>query len=442
MPVDILMPALSPTMEKGNLIQWLKAVGDPVRAGDVLAEIETDKATMEVEAAVDGVLIGIAVPAGSIDVPVNQRIGALAADGETAEVLNAPPPAVPAESSLPIDVLETTPAPVTNPSNGQDHSRVFASPIARRLMAEAGIKAEDVTASGPHGRIVERDVKQAIEARAAKTKVETPDKPEAADSAGVPSAAVPAHAAAEADQRVKTLFEPGSFEEVAHDSMRLTIARRLSEAKRTVPHFYLTADCEIDRLIALRHQLNDAAPQLRGGTRAYKLSINDFIIRALALALHRVPDANVTFTESALLRHRHADIGVAVAIAGGLMTPVVRMAETKTIAVISNEVKELAGRARTRSLRPDEYQGGTASVSNLGMYGVRDFAAIINPPQASILAVGAGEERVVVREGKPEVRTMITATLSVDHRAIDGATGSELLSAFKALIEQPMTMLV
>ncbi|MBN9549582.1 MAG: pyruvate dehydrogenase complex dihydrolipoamide acetyltransferase [Alphaproteobacteria bacterium] len=440
MPVDILMPALSPTMEKGNLIQWLKAVGDPVRAGDVLVEIETDKATMEVEAAVDGVLISIAVPAGSIDVPVNQTIGALAADGETVEAVPATAPAAPAESSLPIILPEAAPAAST--SNGQDQGRVFASPIARRLMAQAGIRAADVTATGPHGRIVERDVKQAIEARAVEAKVEIPGKPAVADIAAAPSAAIPAQAPAEADARLKNLFELGSFEEVAHDAMRLTIARRLSEAKRTVPHFYLTADCEIDGLMVLRQQFNDAAPTLREGARAYKLSVNDFVLRALALALHRVPDANVSFTEGALLRHRHADIGVAVAIPGGLMTPIIRKAETKTLAAISNEIKELAARARTRSLRPGEYQGGTASVSNLGMYGVRDFAAIINPPQASILAVGAGEERVVARNGKPEVRTLITVTLSVDHRAIDGATGAELLSAFKALIEQPMTMLV
>ncbi|TPJ72896.1 pyruvate dehydrogenase complex dihydrolipoamide acetyltransferase [Mesorhizobium sp. B2-7-1] len=442
MPVDILMPALSPTMEKGNLIQWLKAVGDPVRAGDVLAEIETDKATMEVEAAVDGVLISIAVPAGSIDVPVNQTIGALAADGETVEAVSATAQAAPAEPSMPIVLPEAVPAPAASMSNGQDEGRVFASPIARRLMAQAGIEAAHVTATGPHGRIVERDVKQAIEARAAKAKAEIPGKPAVADIPAAPSAAIPAQSLAEADARLKNLFEPGSFEEVAHDSMRLTIARRLSEAKRTVPHFYLTADCEIDALAALRRQFNEAAPTHRDGARAYRLSVNDFVIRALALALHRVPDANVSFTEGALLRHRHADIGVAVAIPGGLMTPIVRKAETKTLAVISNEIKELAARARTRSLRPDEYQGGTASVSNLGMYGVRDFAAIINPPQASILAVGAGEERVVARDGKPEVRTLMTVTLSVDHRAIDGATGAELLSAFKALIEQPMTMLV
>ncbi|WP_137931558.1 pyruvate dehydrogenase complex dihydrolipoamide acetyltransferase [Mesorhizobium comanense] len=439
MPIDILMPALSPTMEKGNLIQWLKAVGDPVRAGDVLAEIETDKATMEVEAAVDGVLVSIAIPAGSVDVPVNRMIGVLAADGET--VAPATAPAVPDEPSLPIVLPEPAPASSTSASDARD-GRVFASPIARRLMAQAGIDASGITGSGPHGRIVERDVTRAIDALAAAARAEATGKPSPAGAPAAPSPAIPAQAPTEAGTGMKALFEPGSFEEVAHDAMRLTIARRLSESKRTVPHFYLTADCEIDALIALRGQFNDAAPKLRDGTRAYKLSINDFVIRALALALHRVPDANVSFTESALLRHRHADIGVAVAIPGGLMTPIVRKAETKTLAVISNEMKELAARARTRFLRPDEYQGGTASVSNLGMHGVRDFAAIINPPQASILAIGASEQRVVARDGKPEVRTLVTATLSVDHRAIDGAAGAELLSAFKALMEQPMTMLV
>jgi pyruvate dehydrogenase E2 component (dihydrolipoamide acetyltransferase) len=223
--------------------------------------------------------------------------------------------------------------------------------------------------------------------------------------------------------------------------MRLTIARRLSESKRTIPHFYLSADCAIDSLLSLRQQFNDAAPSGRDGERAYRLSVNDFVIRALALALNQVPDANVSFSETSLLRHRHADVGVAVAIAGGLMTPIVRHAETKSIATISNEIKELAARAKTRRLKPEEYQGGTASVSNLGMYGVRDFAAIVNPPQASILAVGAGQQRMVVTDGKPAVATMMTVTLSVDHRAIDGASAAELLSAFKTLIENPITML-
>ena len=438
MPIDILMPALSPTMEKGNLIQWLKAVGDPVRAGDVLAEIETDKATMEVEATADGVLVSIAVPAGSIDVPVNQAIGAL-----TTEDDKTPAPVAEAGPAAQAALSETPAVAVLEPANGHDGGRIFASPIARRLMAEAGIEARDLTGTGPHGRILERDVKLALEARAVRAvPVETARAPAPADlPAARPQAAV-AQAPAEADGRIRSLFEPGSFEEVPHNSMRLTIARRLSEAKRTVPHFYLSADCALDALLALRRQFNEAAPTGGDGTRGYRLSVNDFIVRALALALNRVADANVSFTEGALLRHRHADIGIAVAIPGGLMTPIVRKAETKTLAAISNEIKDLATRAKARSLKPDEYQGGTASISNLGMYGVRDFAAIINPPQASILAVGAGEERVVAKNGKAEVCTMMTVRLSVDHRAVDGATGAELLSAFKALIEEPMAMLV
>ena len=430
MPIDILMPALSPTMEKGNLIQWLKVVGDKVRAGDILAEIETDKATMEVEASTDGVLHSIVVPAGTADVAVNRLIGSLATEDE----LQAPATGSPATSGAQAaheDAAHVTPQ--ASPSmNGSDAGRVFASPIARRLMAEARLEPASLAGSGPNGRILERDVNAAIAEREAATKTETPRQAEVAVSS-VERFSSP-------DERA--LFEPGSYVEVPHDQMRLTIARRLLEAKRSVPHFYLSADCVIDSLMALRMQFNNAAPTSADGSRTYKLSLNDFIIRALALALKQVPDANVSFTESSLLRHGSADIGVAVAVPDGLMTPIVRHAETKTLATISNEVKELAGRARFRRLKPQEYQGGTASVSNLGMYGVRDFAAIINPPQASILAIGVAEQRMIVRDGAPAVGTVMSVTLSADHRAIDGATGAELLSAFKALIERPMAMLV
>ncbi len=430
MPIDILMPALSPTMEKGNLIQWLKAVGDKVRAGDILAEIETDKATMEVEAAADGTLVSIVVPAGTADVAVNRLIGSLAAEGETAA------PAIPLTATNGTQVAQPAPLTVETQQspvmNGSDAGRIFASPIARRLMAEAKLDPASLTGSGPRGRILERDVNDALAAREAAAKSETTHQAEPLEPSAEKSTS----------SGVKALFEAGSYVEVPHDQMRLTIAHRLLEAKRTIPHFYLSADCTIDAMLALREQFNDAAPKTADGAIAYKLSLNDFVIRALALALRQVPDANVSFTESSLLRHASADIGVAVAIPGGLMTPIVRRAETKTLSAISNEVKDLAARAKIRKLKPEEYQGGTASVSNLGIYGVRDFAAIINPPQASILAVGGSEQRMIVRDGAPVVATVMSVTLSVDHRAIDGATGAQLLSAFKALVERPMAMLV
>lgn len=440
MPIDILMPALSPTMEKGNLVQWLKAVGDKVCAGDALVEIETDKATMEVQAAADGVLLSIVVPMGTRDIAVNQLIGSIAAEGESVGKPGDPSrfAAPTTDASLPANAPVLTHAPAVPAINGADAGRIFASPIARRLMVEAGLDPATVAGSGPRGRILERDIGAAL--AAARTAVAAAHgEAKSNEPHAEPVQRLPALSD---DGRVRALFEAGSYVEAPHDSMRLTIARRLSEAKLTVPHFYLSADCAIDALLALRQQFNDAAPASRDGERAYRLSVNDFVIRALALALMQVPDANVSFTETAMLRHARADIAVAVAVPGGLMTPIVRGAETKTLAAISNEVKELAARARSRQLRPDEYQGGTSSVSNLGMYGVKDFAAIVNPPQASILAVGKGEQRVIARDGAPAVATLMSVTLSADHRAIDGATGAQLLSAFKALIERPMATLV
>jgi pyruvate dehydrogenase E2 component (dihydrolipoamide acetyltransferase) len=433
-------------MEKGNLIQWLKTVGDPVRSGEVLAEIETDKATMEVEALADGVLSRILVPAGTQDVAVSQVIGLMTTKDEVSPTRSD---SLPAKTSAIVSSSATTAtvAPVsggvrplakaTPKPNGHGIGRIFASPIARRLMSEAGLNATSLIGTGPRGRILERDVSAALATRVIdeKAKRELEEHPSKAALAE-PSAPELAH-----DIKLEASFEGGSFVEVPHDPMRLTIARRLSESKRMIPHFYLSAECIIDSLLSLRQQFNDAAPSRPDGERAYRLSVNDFVIRALALALNQVPDANVSFSETALLRHRHADIGVAVAITGGLMTPIVRRAETKSIATISNEIKELAARAKTRRLKLEEYQGGTASVSNLGMYGVRDFAAIVNPPQASILAVGAGTRRLVVTNDKPAVATVMIVTLSVDHRAIDGASAAELLSAFKALIENPMTIL-
>jgi pyruvate dehydrogenase E2 component (dihydrolipoamide acetyltransferase) len=445
MPIDIVMPAFAPTMEKGNLIQWLKAVGDPVRSGEVLAEIETDKATMEVEASADGVLSRILVAAGTQDVAVSQVIGLMTTEDEASpgrsDSLPAETPTAIASSSAAIAAVAPGSGAVpplaktASKPNGHGIDRIFASPIARRLMSEGGLNASSLIGTGPRGRILERDVSAALAARA--TDAKTKEELATATPTAAPSAPEMVH-----DSKLRALFEAGSFVEVPHDPMRLTIARRLSESKRMIPHFYLSAECIIDSLLSLRQQFNDAAPSRPDGERAYRLSVNDFVIRALALALNQVPDANVSFSETSLLRHRHADIGVAVAIAGGLMTPIVRHAETKSIAAISNEIKELAARAKTRRLKPEEYQGGTASVSNLGMYGVRDFAAIVNPPQASILAVGAGTRRMVVTNDKPAVATIMIVTLSVDHRAIDGASAAELLSAFKALIENPVTILV
>jgi len=456
MPINILMPALSPTMEKGNLAKWLKKEGDAVKSGDILAEIETDKATMEVEAVDEGVLAKIVVPEGTSDVPVNDVIAVLAAEGEDPKAVSvsggtpakeapkeaakepakaeAPkaeePKAEPARAEAPAPAAKAGPAPVA------DGNRVFASPLARRLAKEAGIDIAAIAGSGPHGRVVERDVKSALAGGA---------KPAAAAAPGAAPAPKTAPAPAPAgmgDEQVKKLFEPGSYEEVPHDSMRKTIARRLTESKQTIPHFYLSVDCELDALLTLREQINAAAPKDKDGKPAYKVSVNDFVIKALALSLMRVPDANVSWTDSAMLRHKQADVGVAVSIPGGLITPVVRKAETKSLSTISNEMKDYAARARARKLKPEEYQGGSTAVSNLGMFGIRDFSAVINPPHATILAVGAGEKRVIVKNDAPAVATVMTVTLSTDHRAVDGALGAELIAAFKQLIENPMGLLV
>ena len=441
MPINILMPALSPTMEKGTIARWLKKEGDSIKSGDVIAEIETDKATMEVEAVDEGVLAKILVPDGTADVPVNQLIGIIAADGEDVAAVAAgggapaAAAAAPAASApAPVAAVAPVAAPTASaptasaPAAG---ARVFASPLARRIAKDAGLDLTVVSGTGPHGRIVERDVKAAI---AGGVKA----APAAAPAPQAPRAAAPV---AMGDEQIKKFYVPGSYEEIPHDSMRKTIARRLVEAKQTIPHFYLTVDCDLDKLLALREEINKAAPSV-DGKPAYKVSVNDFVIKGMALALMRVPDANVTWTEGAMLKHRTADVGVAVSIPGGLITPVVRSAEKKSLSTISNEMKDYAARARARKLRPDEYQGGTSAVSNLGMFGIKHFSAVINPPHATILAVGAGEQRVVVKNGQPAVATVMSVTLSTDHRAVDGALGAELIAAFKQLIENPMSMLV
>ncbi len=458
---NILMPALSPTMEKGNLARWLKKEGDTVKSGDVIAEIETDKATMEVEAVDEGVLSKILVAEGTADVPVNQPIAFIAGEGEEGSDREPPgsqkkaPPKEenkedaassvpsakasqeargPSETPKPASQDARAPAPASK-TNDHAADRVFASPLARRLAKEGGLDLAAIKGSGPHGRVVERDVVAARESGAAKATA-----PAAASS---PSSVAPATAPATgmSDATVKKLFAPDSFEEIPHDGMRKTIARRLVEAKQTIPHFYLSLDCEIDALLALREQINKQAPQKEGKPR-WKISVNDFVIKALALALRDVPDANVTWTEGAMLKHKHADIGVAVSIPGGLITPVIARAEEKPLSLIATEMIDLAGRARQRKLKPQEYQGGTSAVSNLGMFGIKNFSAVINPPHATILAVGAGEDRVIVRGGQPAVAKLMSVTLSTDHRAVDGALGAELLSAFKSMIENPMRMLV
>jgi pyruvate dehydrogenase E2 component (dihydrolipoamide acetyltransferase) len=450
MPINILMPALSPTMEKGNLAKWLKKEGDKIKPGDVIAEIETDKATMEYEAVDEGTLAKIVVPEGAADVPVNQLIAVMATEGEDVKSAaagagkGAAPAAASQPAPAPAQQTPTPAAPQQAPARAEQaqapraaapqartngHGRVFASPLARRLARDAGIDVAMIAGTGPHGRVVARDV---ATAKAGGVALRAP--------AGAPAAPLPIQPPS--DDKIRALFEPGSYEVVPHDNMRKIIARRLVEAKQTIPHFYLTITCTIDKLLAAREDINTVARKGEDGKPAWKLSVNDFVIKAMALALMRVPDANVTWTESGMLKHKHADIGVAVAIPGGLMTPVIRHAETKTLIDISSEMKDLATRARNRRLKPEEYQGGSTAISNLGMYGVREFAAVINPPHATILAVGSGEQRPIVRAGKIEIATQMTVTLSTDHRAVDGALGAELLDAFRTFVENPVGMVV
>jgi pyruvate dehydrogenase E2 component (dihydrolipoamide acetyltransferase) len=447
MPINILMPALSPTMEKGNLAKWLKKEGDKVKSGDVIAEIETDKATMEVEAVDEGTIAKILVPEGTADVPVNDIIAILAGDGEDvkaaasgggsaapkpATVPAAPAPAVAAAAAPAPQAAKAPPPPAAAPApaaQANGHGRIFSSPLARRLAKDAGIDLSRITGTGPHGRVIARDVEGAKSGKGLKA-------PAAAQGAA------PAIAPAMSDQQILALFEPGSYEIVPHDGMRRTIAQRLTAATQSIPTFYLTIDCDIGRLLDAREQINAAAPKDKEKKPLYKLSVNDFVIKALAVALQQVPDCNVSWTEAGMVKHRHSDVGVAVAMPGGLITPIIRNAESKSLSTISNEMKDLAARARTRKLKPQEYQGGTTSVSNLGMYGISHFTAVINPPQSTILAVGASEERAVVRNGKIEAAHIMSATLSCDHRAIDGALGAELIGAFRRLIENPVMMMV
>ncbi len=441
MPIKILMPALSPTMETGNLTKWNVKVGDAVKSGTILAEIETDKATMEVEAVDEGIVAKLVVAEGAADVPVNAVIAVLAEEGEdvaaAAAAADGPAPAAKADAPKAEEKAEAPKAEAAKPEAPKaepakaDGERVFASPLARRVAKEKGVDLKSVKGSGPKGRIILRDVDSAEAAPKS-----------AAPAAAAPQAAAPAPKPAGASDDVTLkLFDPASYELIPHDGMRKTIARRLTESKQTVPHFYVTVDVELDALLELRKQINDAAPTTDGKPH-YKVSVNDMVIKAYALALKAVPDAHVSWTDGGMLKHKFADVGVAVSIPGGLITPIVRHADQKSLSAISNEVKDLAKRAKDRKLKPEEYQGGTTSVSNLGMFGVKDFAAVINPPHATILAVGAGEQRPVVKGGQLAVATVMSVTLSTDHRAVDGALGAELLKAFKGFIEKPMSMLV
>ncbi len=424
MPIEILMPALSPTMEEGTLAKWLVKEGDTVASGDLLAEIETDKATMEFEAVDEGVIGKIMVADGTAGVAVNTLLAVILEDGETAaDIGSAPAAAAPAAAPTADAPAAATPAPAAPTKNG---TRVFATPLARRIAADKGLDLASVTGSGPHGRIVKADVEAAT--------------PGAAQAAAL-TAAAPAPAAAMAtgpstDAVLKT-YADRPHKEVALDGMRKIIAARLTEAKQTVPHFYLRRDIQLDALMAFRKQLNT---QLE--PRGVKLSVNDFIIKACALALQQVPEANAVWAGDRTLQFEKSDVAVAVAIEGGLFTPVLQNAEMKSLSALSAEMKDLATRARDRKLAPHEYQGGSFAISNLGMFGIDNFDAIINPPHAAILAVGAGTKKPIVgKDGELSVGIVMSVTLSVDHRVIDGALGANLLNAIKDNLEAPMTML-
>ncbi|HTK35457.1 MAG TPA: pyruvate dehydrogenase complex dihydrolipoamide acetyltransferase [Caulobacteraceae bacterium] len=421
---DILMPALSPTMEEGKLSKWNIKPGDTVEAGQVIAEIETDKATMEVEAVDEGVVDAILVPEGTDGVKVNTPIARLKGEGEAASSAPAPlqsttptaPPPQAVEQKPAAPPASSAPAPPK--TNGS--ARVFASPLARRIAAQKGVDLSAVKGSGPHGRIVKADVEGA--------------KP------GAPRPAAATAAGPAAVSQVKSLEQlgipPGSYDLVPLDGMRKTIARRLTESFRDIPHFPLSIDLEIDRLLEARGKINAALEK-----SGVKVSVNDLLIKASAMALKAVPDANASFTAEGIAKHHHADVAVAVAIDGGLITPIIREAENRSLADISKAMKDLAARARDRKLKPEEFQGGTFSLSNLGMFGIKNFASIINEPQGMILSVGAGEERPVVRKGQLAVATVMSVTLTCDHRVVDGATGAKWIQAFKTYVEDPITML-
>jgi pyruvate dehydrogenase E2 component (dihydrolipoamide acetyltransferase) len=434
MATNILMPALSPTMTEGTLARWLKKEGEAVKAGDVIAEIETDKATMEVEAVDEGVLGKILVADGTEGVKVNEPIAVLVEAGEAVPSAAAPPPApkpVPAaapESPKAAAPAPAAPAPVAN-GHAHGDERIFASPLARRMAAQAGIALASLKGSGPNGRIVKADIEAA---RGGAVPVAAPAP------VATPVAAAPAPAPKPAAAPAPVITAPHRL--MPNSGMRKTIARRLTEAKQTIPHFYVSVDIDIDPLLKLRSELN--AKSAKDGPGAYRLSVNDFIIKAAALTLRRIPTVNASYTEENVILYDDVDISVAVSIPDGLITPIIRRADQKGLASISNEMKDLAARAKSGKLKLEEFQGGGFSISNMGMYGVSEFAAVINPPQAGILAVAAGQQRAVVKNGALAIATMMTCTLSVDHRVVDGALGAEWLAAFKAIVEEPLSLML
>ena len=447
MPIEITMPALSPTMEEGNLAKWLVNEGDSVSPGDVIAEIETDKATMEVEAVDEGTIAKIFVDAGTEGVKVNQVIAVMAEDGEdVASAASAAPATTTAATPEPAPNTPpaTTSAPVA-PALSEEYknkatpvapngaTRVFASPLARRIAEQNGIDLATISGTGPNGRIVKADVEG---------KPATAPSVVDAAGAGTTTADAPTMSSGPSDDAVLALYNEDEYEVLPHDGMRRTIAARLTESTQTIPAYYLNVDCRLDDLLALRKQINSAAPKGEDDKAVYRVSVNDFIIKAMALALRDVPMANASWTSGARILHKHSDVGVAVAIPDGLITPIVRQAELKALSQISNEVKDMAGRAKDKKLKPEEYQGGSTAVSNLGMFGVSNFTSIVNPPQASIVSIGAGEQKPVVDNGELVVGTVMAATFAFDHRVIDGALGARLASAFRGYIEKPMSMLV
>lgn len=428
MPTQILMPALSPTMTEGTLTRWLKKEGDTIKAGQVIAEIETDKATMEVEAVDEGKLLKILIPGGAQGIKVNTPIAVLAEDGEeglTADAALAKlgSPAAPDKKELVAPekseaLAKTSTAPTTVSHAATKTDRIFASPLAKRLAELSGVDLKQVRGTGPNGRIVKADV-EAAKKNGSPVSSSRSSAPSATPQGGV-------------DARDYATKLGMAFEAFPNSGVRKVIARRLTEAKQQIPHFYLTIDCEIDELLGLRKKINEATGN--------KISVNDCVIRAVALAMKKVPAANASWTDDAILQYKDIDVSVAVATPNGLITPIIKKADTKSLAQISSEMKDLAVRARDGKLRPEEFQGGGFSVSNLGMYGIREFSAIINPPQSCILAVGAGEQRAVVKNGQLAVATVMTCTLSIDHRSVDGAVGAEFLQTFKPLIETPYAL--
>ena len=433
MPTNVLMPALSPTMTEGKIARWLKAEGDTVKSGQVLCEIETDKATMEVEAVDEGTLAKILVPGGTEGVKVNAVIAVIAGEGEDVKAAAAaasgtapaPKAAAPAPVAAPATVAAVAPAPVA--AVASHGARVFASPLAKRLAEQGGLDLAKIAGTGPGGRVVKHDVETALAGGGAK-------------KSAAPAPVAAAAAAAPVAVSSAALAAIGPHKLVPLSTMRKVIARRLTESKQQVPHFYLTVDCDIDKLLAGRVALNAKSPEK--GPGAFKLSVNDFVIKSVAAALRQVPNANASFSDDGMLLWENVDISVAVAIDGGLITPIIRDADKKGLVEISNTMKDLAARAKSGKLKPEEFQGGTFSISNLGMFGIKDFAAVINPPQGCILAVGAGEQRPVVKNGALAIATMMSVTLSVDHRVVDGSVGAEFLAAFKKIVEDPLAMLL